>query len=120
MATKKRRTRAAKAGKASRARRKNFVLDQNRLDRAKAVLGAKTESEAITRALDLTLSWQAFANAVRKGSGQVFGRGGVRHVFDDEDSLDFSGFGESPTGGRGTPRGLRATGKRRSRDAFGH
>jgi hypothetical protein len=86
----------------------SFVLDQNCLDRVKAVLGAKTETEAITRALDLTLSWQAFANAERKGSGQVFGQGGVRHVFDDEHLLDFSGFGDSFPGGRETaPRRTR-------------
>lgn len=93
------REQSVKRGKTSRVRRKNFVLDQDRLDRVKAVLGAKTETEAITRALDLTLTLQAFADAVRRGSERAFGRGGVRHVFDDEDSLDFTGFDEVPTRG---------------------
>jgi hypothetical protein len=35
--------------------RKNFRLDQGRLDAAREALGARTETEAIERALDLIL-----------------------------------------------------------------
>ena len=103
------RQQSAKGREASNVRRKNFALDQDLIDRVKDVLGAKTETEAITRALDLTLTLKSFADEVRRGVRRAFGRGGVRHVFDDDASLDFSGFDQEPNSGPipARPRRLR-------------
>ena len=73
-------------------RRKNYELDQHRIDRVREALGAATETEAITLALDLALEMSAFANEVRRGGELLYGKGGVVNYFDDESRLDFSGF----------------------------
>jgi hypothetical protein len=44
--------------------RKNFRLDQDRLDAARAALGARTETEAIEMALDLILFRQELVDGV--------------------------------------------------------
>jgi hypothetical protein len=44
--------------------RKNFRLDQARLDAARAALGARTETEAIETALDLILFRQELVDGV--------------------------------------------------------
>lgn len=93
-------------------RRKNFELDQHRIDLLKDALGTKTETEAITRAMDLALEMTAFAREVRSGSTRMFGKGGFVNRFDDESTLDFTGFavdddrspavrGRRTAGGRG-------------------
>lgn len=73
-------------------RRKNFDLDQHRLDEVRIALGAKTEREAISRAMDIALDVLAFEHEVEAGSDALLGRGGFEHAFDDPDALDFSGF----------------------------
>lgn len=85
-------------------RRKNYELDQHRIDRVREALGAATETEAITLALDLALEMSAFASEVRRGGELLYGKGGFTYEFDDEASLDFSGFIGEPSAGRARPR----------------
>lgn len=86
--------REAKRDTAAKLKRKNFELDQDRIDRVKEVLQAKTETEALTRAMDITLEMSAFAADVRRGSARLLGTGGFVNRFDDDASLDFGGFEE--------------------------
>ncbi len=73
-------------------RRKNFDLDQHRLDQLRIALGAKTEREAIIGAMEIALDVLAFERELGTGAEALFGRGGFRDVFDPADALDFGGF----------------------------
>lgn len=64
-------------GNGARIRRKNLRLDQRKLDAARRALGAKTETEAVERALDLVL----FRREVLEGLERFAGRGGIRDVY---------------------------------------
>ena len=75
-----------------RLRRKNLILDQERIDRARAVLGAATETEAITRALDTVLDLAAFRQEVDTGFAGLLGKGGFVNRFDDPTALVSGGF----------------------------
>lgn len=90
----------------AKVRRKNFELDQHRIDMLKEALGANTETEAITLAMDMALEMTVFARELHHGSGKLFGKGGFDNLFDDESALDFSGFepaGEEPRSRGGRP-----------------
>jgi hypothetical protein len=56
-------------------KRKNYRLDVTKLNRAKGILGTKTETETIHRALDLVADEAALARALRalvvKGRGRI-------------------------------------------------
>ena len=52
-------------------RRKNFRLDQAKLDRVKELLGAKSETDAVEQALDLVL----FRREVMEGLRRIAGSG---------------------------------------------
>lgn len=58
-------------------KRKNYYLDQDKILRAKSILGAKTETEAIDAALDLVV----FRKEILKSLEKVAGKGGVEKVF---------------------------------------
>lgn len=58
-------------------RHKHLKLDQSKIDRAKKLLGAKTEQETIERALDLVLEEEALLKVHRR----VKGVGGFESVF---------------------------------------
>lgn len=60
-------------------RRKNMRLHQSKIDRAMKLLGTRTETETIERALDLV----AFREAVLGGFDGMFGSG-LANVMDDE------------------------------------
>ena len=78
-------------------RRKNFDLDQHRLDALRIALGAKTEREAVASAMEIALDVLAFERDVRTGTDAMFGAGGFQHVFDEPEALDFSRFpGSTP------------------------
>jgi hypothetical protein len=47
-------------------RHKHLKLDQGKIDRAKKLLGAKTEQETINRALDLVLSEELILKTHRR------------------------------------------------------
>jgi len=59
----------------ARIRRKNYRIDVSRLERTRRILGTRTETETIQRALDLVLDEAALVEAlhrfVRKGHGHI-------------------------------------------------
>jgi hypothetical protein len=58
-------------------RHKHLKLDQSKIDRAKKLLRAKTETETIDRALDLVLGEEPILKAHRR----LKGTGGFEPVF---------------------------------------
>ena len=61
----------------SNLKRKNYYLDENKIRRAQAILGAKTETEAIDAALNLVV----FRKEIFKSLQKVAGKGGVEKIF---------------------------------------
>ena len=55
---------------ASAVRHKHFRIDQAKLDKARKVLGAATETEALDRALSLVVSEAEIDAALRHASGK--------------------------------------------------
>lgn len=62
-------------------RRKNLILDQRKIDRAKRLLGAATETEAITRALDAVTSLARFRMETDAALDSLVGKGGFDDFF---------------------------------------
>lgn len=58
-------------------KRKNFYLDQNKIKKVQKLLGARTETQAIGRALDLVL----FRVEIRHSLKKVAGKGVVLEIF---------------------------------------
>ena len=58
-------------------RHKHVQLDQQKLDRAKRVLGARTERETLDRALDLVVNEADIDRALRGARGKT----NLRRVF---------------------------------------
>ena len=56
---------------------KHLQLDQEKLDRARRILGAKTETETLDRALSIVVSEADIDRTLRK----VRGKGRIRKVF---------------------------------------
>lgn len=67
--------------KRPRLRRKNVILDQRKIDRAKQLLGAATETEAISRALDAVSEMARFQSEVEAGFDILVGKGGFVDAF---------------------------------------
>lgn len=63
--------------KAASLRHKHLQLDQEKLDRARRILGAKTETEALDRALSIVVS----EAEINKALAKVRGKGRIRKVF---------------------------------------
>jgi hypothetical protein len=63
--------------KAVSLRHKHLQLDQGKLDRARRILGAKTETEALDRALSIVVS----EADIDKTLSKVRGKGRIRKVF---------------------------------------
>ncbi|MFC1575390.1 hypothetical protein ACFL5A_01925 [Gemmatimonadota bacterium] len=61
-------------------RRKNLNIDQAKLDRARTLLGAETETETVDQALSVLLLREELIAGVR----EVAGSGGVENVFDGD------------------------------------
>jgi len=59
-------------------RHKHLKLDQSKIDRAKKLLGSKTEQETIERALDLVLGEEGILKAHRR----IKGVGGFESIFE--------------------------------------
>jgi len=57
-------------------KRKNYYLDERKIKRAKTILGAKTETEAIDAALDLIVFRKEILDSLEK----VAGKGGVERI----------------------------------------
>lgn len=64
---------------ANRIVRKNMRLNQDVLDRARKVLGTRTETETVEQALQLV----AFRQEVVDGIRSIAGTGAIRDVYDD-------------------------------------
>jgi Arc/MetJ family transcription regulator len=64
---------------ANRVVRKNMRLNQDVLDRARRILGTRTETETVEQALQLV----AFRHEVVDGIRAVAGTGAIRDVYDD-------------------------------------
>ncbi len=63
--------------KASALRHKHFRLDQAKLNRLRTALGARTETEALDRAIDLILAEER----IKKVLSRVKGKGRLRPIF---------------------------------------
>lgn len=59
--------------------RKNMRLTQAKIDRAKKILGTRTETETVEEALDLV----AFRREVLDGIERIAGTGALRDVYED-------------------------------------
>jgi hypothetical protein len=53
-------------------KRKNYRLHQSKLDIAQSVLGTRTETETIERALDLVVMGERLAAGTRRARGRVW------------------------------------------------
>ena len=58
-------------------KRKNYYLDEKKIHRVRAILGAKTETEAIDAALNIVV----FRREILKSLEKVAGKGGVEKIF---------------------------------------
>ena len=69
--------------KAAPLRHKHLQLDQGKLNRAKRILGARTETEALDRALSIVVSEADIDKTLRKIGGKAeFERSSVRNATD--------------------------------------
>ncbi|MGH7541891.1 MAG: hypothetical protein ACRELC_12910 [Gemmatimonadota bacterium] len=59
--------------------RKNMRLTQAKIDRAKKILGTRTETETVEEALDLV----AFRQEVLQGIDRIAGTGALRDIYED-------------------------------------
>ena len=57
-------------------KRKNYYLDEIKIKKVQRILGAKTETETLDRALDLVMFRKDLLESLEKASG----KGGVRKV----------------------------------------
>jgi hypothetical protein len=62
-------------------KRKNLILDQRKIDRAKEILGAATETEAIHLALDEVRELARFREETETGLRDLLGHGGFADHF---------------------------------------
>jgi hypothetical protein len=58
-------------------KRKNYYLDERKIRRAKAILKARTETEAIDAALDLVVFRKEILDSLEKAAG----KGGIEKIF---------------------------------------
>ena len=58
-------------------KRKNYYLDERKIKRAKTILGARTETQAINAALDLVV----FRKEILESLEKVAGKGGIEKIF---------------------------------------
>jgi hypothetical protein len=70
------RTRRPRSHKAISIRRKNLLLDQSKIDGARRIFKASTETEAIHRALDAAADLEAFRRELDAGFDALIGAGG--------------------------------------------
>lgn len=66
----------------SGARRKNFLLPQAKIDRARKILGTATDTETIVRALDAVVDLAAFRDETDAALAQFVGQGNIINYFD--------------------------------------
>lgn len=82
--------RVAAASTAGPVRRKNLNVNQGLLDRAKQLLGVKTETEAVALGLGAVIELAEFQDEMLAGFDRLMATGGLTH--DPDEERDFSGF----------------------------
>jgi hypothetical protein len=75
-------TRQARRADRRSIRRKNLLLDQAKIDRARRIFRSDTDTDAIHRALDAAADLRAFGRALDRGFRTLAGRGGFVDRFD--------------------------------------
>ena len=70
-----------KSARSAHIRRKNLLLDQSKIDRARRLFHVSTETEAIHRALDAVVDLEAFQRELDKGFDALIGAGGFTNRF---------------------------------------
>ena len=70
------RARRTRTGSRRSIRRKNLLLEQAKIDRARRIFGTSTETDAIHRALDAAADLDAFRREVDEGFDALVGHGG--------------------------------------------
>lgn len=73
--------RSARSATAPSIRRKNLLLDQAKIDRARRIFKTSTETEAIHRALDAAADLEAFQRELDLGFDVLIGAGGFSDRF---------------------------------------
>ena len=58
-------------------KRKNFYLDERKIQKARRILGAKNETDTIDKALDLVVFRKELQQSLKEASG----KGGIRKIF---------------------------------------
>lgn len=71
-------------------RRKNLNINQGLLDKARSVLGVRTETEAVEIGLGAILELAEFQSEMIAGFDRLMNTGGLVH--DESEVLDFAGF----------------------------
>lgn len=72
-----------RGGSKGKVRRKNLNIDQAKLDRARRILGVRTETEAVDQALSMLL----FREELVQGIRDIGGMGGVENYFNGGSSI---------------------------------
>ena len=62
-------------------KRKNLILNQSKIDRAKRIFRVATETEAIDRALDQAADLEKFRRELDQGFETLVGKGGFKDRF---------------------------------------
>lgn len=70
-----------RSSRPSSVRRKNLLLDQTKIDRARRIFRTSTETEAIHRALDAAADLEAFQRELDAGFDALIGGGGFLDRF---------------------------------------
>ena len=70
-----------RSSRPSSIRRKNLLLDQAKINRARRIFKASTETEAIHRALDAAADLEAFQRELDAGFDALIGGGGFSDRF---------------------------------------
>ena len=73
--------RAARKSQRTSLRRKNLILNQDKIDRARDIFGVTTDTEAIDRALDAANDLALFRAEVDTGFKNLLGKGGFTDYF---------------------------------------
>lgn len=76
-----RRSSIARSRRRTSIRRKNLLLDQDKIDRARRIFNAATETEAIHRALEAAADLEAFQRELDRGFDALIGAGGFVDPF---------------------------------------
>ena len=58
-------------------KRKNFYLNEGKIEKARRILGAKNETDTIDKALDVIL----FRHQLQQSLKEAAGKGGVKKIF---------------------------------------